>query len=232
MSTELPSSPVRGRPRCFNLEEALDRSLLLFWEKGFKNTSLDEIAEAVGVKKPSLYAAFGDKEMLFRKVLQRYSGKLSEPVQALDRYDDIREAINAFIELGIAAGCGNGHPRGCLLASAFADSTLLPPNLAKEIKGLINQADEAVAQRLKKAVRDGQLPSDFDVKGAAKFLITLMHGVALRLRAGESHADLQRVKNVALRCLAGQTEIKSHAKQTSPRRPILLRRPRPQRRKG
>ena len=201
MSTKIPSSPVRGRPRCFDLEEALDRSLLLFWEKGFQNTSLDEIAEAVGVKKPSLYAAFGDKEMLFRKVLQRYSSKLSEPVQVLDRYSNIREAIDAFIELGIAGGCSQGHPRGCLLASAFADSTLLPPNLAKEIKALVNQADQAVAQRLKKAVRDGQLPVDFDVKGTAKFLITLMHGVALRLRAGESRAELRRTKNAALRCL-------------------------------
>lgn len=202
MSTEKQSSPARGRPRCFNLEEALDRSLLLFWEKGFQNTSIDEIAEAVGVKKPSLYAAFGDKEMLFRKVLQRYSCKLSEPVQALNRYDDVREAINAFIELGIAAGCSNGHPRGCLLASAFADSTLLPPNLAKEIKVLVDQADQAVAQRLKKAVRDRQLPADFDVKGTAKFLITLMHGVALRIRAGANRADLQRIKKAALCCLA------------------------------
>jgi AcrR family transcriptional regulator len=201
MSTEIPSSPVRGRPRCFDLEEALDRSLLLFWEKGFQNTSLDEIAEAVGVKKPSLYAAFGDKEMLFRKVLQRYSSKLSEPIQALERSADIREAIDAFIELGIAGGCSHGHPRGCLLASAFADSTLLPPNLAKEIKALVGQADQAVAQRLKKAVLDGQLPADFDVKGTAKFLITLMHGVALRVRAGESRADLRRTKNAALRCL-------------------------------
>ena len=201
MSTEISSSPVRGRPRCFDLEEALDRSLLLFWEKGFKNTSLDEIAEAVGVKKPSLYAAFGDKEMLFRKVLQRYSGNLSEPIQALDRYDDVREAIDAFIELGIAGGCSKGHPRGCLLASAFADSTLLPPNLAKEIKALVNQADQAVAQRLKRAVYAGQLPADFDVKGTAKFLITLMHGIALRLRAGESRAALRRTKKTALRCL-------------------------------
>jgi AcrR family transcriptional regulator len=201
MSTEISSSPARGRPRCFDLEEALDRSLVLFWEKGFQNTSLDEIAEAVGVKKPSLYAAFGDKEMLFRKVLQRYSSKLSEPIQALQRYADIREAIDAFIELGIAGGCSQGHPRGCLLASAFADSTLLPPNLAKEIKALVNQADQAVAQRLKGAVRDGQLPADFDVKGTAKFLITLMHGVALRVRAGESRADLRRTKNAALRCL-------------------------------
>jgi AcrR family transcriptional regulator len=201
MSTESKAPQARGRPRCFDLDEALDRSLLLFWQKGFQNTSLDEIAEAVGVKKPSLYAAFGDKEMLFRKVLQRYSGKLSGPVQALDRYDDIRAAINAFIELGIAAGCGHGEPRGCLLASAFADSTLLPPNLVKEIKALVSQAEQAVAQRLKKAVRDGQLPADFDVKGTAKFLITLMHGVALRIRAGEGRGDLQKVKKAALRCL-------------------------------
>jgi AcrR family transcriptional regulator len=201
MSTESPSSPVRGRPRCFNLEEALDRSLLLFCEKGFQNTSLDEIAEAVGVKKPSLYAAFGDKEMLFRKVLQRYSAKLSEPVQALDRYADIRDAIDAFIDLGIGGGCSQGHPRGCLLASAFANSTLLPPNLAKEVTVLINQADQVLGQRLKKAVRDGQLPADFDTKGTAKFLITLMYGISLRIRAGASRADLRRMKRAALRCL-------------------------------
>ena len=203
MSTEIKAAQARGRPRCFDLEEALDRSLLLFWQKGFQSTSLDEIAEAVGVKKPSLYAAFGDKEMLFRKVLRRYSDKLSEPLQALDRYDDIREAISALIELGITSGCSNTHPRGCLLASAFADSTLLPPNLAKEVKALVNQADQAVAQRLKKAIRDGQLSPDFDAKGTAKFIVTLMHGIALRLRAGESRADLQRVKKAALRCLGG-----------------------------
>src|SRR5260370_42484476 len=71
MSTEIKTSPARGRPRCFDLEQALDRSMALFWEKGFQNTSLDEIAQAVGVKKPSLYAAFGYKELLFRKVIQR-----------------------------------------------------------------------------------------------------------------------------------------------------------------
>jgi TetR/AcrR family transcriptional regulator, copper-responsive repressor len=201
MSTETAACRARGRPRCFDLEDALDRSLLLFWQKGFQNTSLDEIAEAVGVKKPSLYAAFGDKEMLFRKVLQRYAGKLSEPVQALDHYDDIREAIGAFIDLGIASGCSQGRPRGCLLASAFADSTLLPPNLAKEIKALVNRADRILGRRLKKAVHNGQLPTDFDVKGTAKFLVTLMHGIALRLRAGESRAQLRSVKKAALRCL-------------------------------
>ena len=87
------------------------------------------------------------------------------------------------------------------MASAFADSSGLPTNLAKEIKALINEADQAVAQRLKKAVRDGQLPADFDAKSTAKFLITLMHGIALRIRAGESRADLRKIKKAALSCL-------------------------------
>jgi TetR/AcrR family transcriptional regulator, copper-responsive repressor len=73
--------------------------------------------------------------------------------------------------------------------------------LGKEIEALVNQADQVVAQRLKKAVRAGQLPADFDAKGTAKFLITLMHGIALRTRAGESRADLRRMKKAALRCL-------------------------------
>src|SRR5258708_21494774 len=97
MSTEIKTSPARGRPRCFDLEQALDRSMDLFWEKGFQNTSLDEIAQAVGVKKPSLYAAFGDKEMLFRKVIQRYSGKFSESIQPLDRYHAMLASVQACI---------------------------------------------------------------------------------------------------------------------------------------
>jgi AcrR family transcriptional regulator len=201
MSKEVKSFACRGRPRCFDLDEALDRSLVLFWQNGFQNTSLDEIADAVGVKKPSLYAAFGDKEMLFRQVLQRYAGKFCQPFEALRRHDDIRAAVNAFFDQGITSSSGPGTPRGCLLASAFADSGLFPASLAAEVRALVSKADYAIAQRLKRAVECGQLPSDFDVKGTAKFLNCLMHGIALRARAGEKSANLQGVKRVALRCL-------------------------------
>jgi TetR/AcrR family transcriptional regulator, copper-responsive repressor len=192
----------RGRPRCFDLEKALDHAMLLFWQKGFRETSLDEIAQTIGVKKPSLYAAFGDKEMLFRKVVQRYSQKFSQPeIRALQDHDDIREALDAFFDRGIAFAFGQETPRGCLLATAFADSALLPPQLAWEIKAIVRKADRLIAQRLAKAVQAGQLPADFDIKNSAKFLNSLMHGLALRARAGERKSDLQRVKEMALRCI-------------------------------
>lgn len=176
--------------------------MMLFWQKGFRETSVDEIAQAVGVKKPSLYAAFGDKEMLFRKVIQRYSAQFSQPeMRTLQDHDDIRAALNSFFDKGIANASANGMPRGCLLATAFADCAFLPPQLGLEIKAIVRRADRVVAQRLTKAVRSGQLPSDFDVQSTAKFLNSVMHALVLRARAGETNANLRRAKQVALRCL-------------------------------
>ena len=175
--------------------------MMLFWQKGFRETSLDEIARAVGVKKPSLYAAFGGKEMLFRKVIERYSKKFGQPeMDALQDNDDIHLALNAFFERGIAYVSG-GRAKGCLLAAAFADCARLPAPLAMEVKALIRQSDHVMAQRLAQAVRCGQLPPDFDVKSTAKFLMSVMHALTLRARAGESNTILRSVKRAALRCL-------------------------------
>src|SRR5580658_6972995 len=65
-------TPPLGRPRAFDTEEALDRAMLVFWRKGYLGTSLSDLTNAMGIKRPSLYAAFGNKKSLFRKVLDRY----------------------------------------------------------------------------------------------------------------------------------------------------------------
>jgi AcrR family transcriptional regulator len=177
--------------------------MMLFWEKGFQETSLDQVAQAVGVKKPSLYCAFGDKETLFQKVVQRYNAKFGQPaMRVLEDHQHVHEALNAFFNRGIAYACGNGTPRGCLLATAFSDSQHLPPKLAAEIKALINQTDRVIARRLEKAVRSGQLPAGFDAKGTAKYLNTVMHGLTMRARAGESEASLRNVIRIALSFVA------------------------------
>src|SRR5436309_1319981 len=64
---------LKGRPRTFNIDEALDRALQVFWRKGYEGTSLSDLTRAMGINRPSLYAAFGDKQALFRKVLDRYA---------------------------------------------------------------------------------------------------------------------------------------------------------------
>jgi AcrR family transcriptional regulator len=176
--------------------------MTLFWQNGFRETSIDEIARAVGVKKPSLYAAFGDKGMLFRKVIERYKEKFSQPeMRALQDHDDIKQALNAFFDRGIAYASGKRTPKGCLLATAFADCALLPAPLAAEVKALVRESDRVMAQRLEQAVRCGQLPPDFDVKSTAIFLMSVMQALALRARAGETNANLHSVKRAALRCL-------------------------------
>ena len=73
-TTEAPTTEARvGRPRAFDVDEALDRAVLLFWSQGFEGTSLDDLTEAMGISRPSLYRAFGNKEQLFYKALERYT---------------------------------------------------------------------------------------------------------------------------------------------------------------
>src|SRR5580658_9387337 len=71
MERNKPSKRI-GRPRSFDINRALDRALVVFWRKGYEGTSVSDLTKAVGVNRPSLYAAFGDKETLFRKALDRY----------------------------------------------------------------------------------------------------------------------------------------------------------------
>src|SRR5262245_59406118 len=66
------SAVQRGRPREFDTDQALDRALEVFWRKGYEGASISELTEAMGINRPSLYAAFGNKEELFRKALDRY----------------------------------------------------------------------------------------------------------------------------------------------------------------
>jgi AcrR family transcriptional regulator len=71
MKAKSPSKPA-GRPRSFDTGNALDRAVDVFWRKGYEGASLSDLTRAMGINRPSLYAAFGDKEQLFRKVLDRY----------------------------------------------------------------------------------------------------------------------------------------------------------------
>src|SRR5579864_7728429 len=109
-------SPKRmGRPRSFDIDRALDRALLVFWRKGYEGASLSDLTKAVGVNRPSLYAAFGDKEELFRKALDRYLKGPAAYTQEALRESTARAIVERML-LGAAdlktAGSKNG---GCLM---------------------------------------------------------------------------------------------------------------------
>src|SRR5215470_10428762 len=108
----------RGRPRSFDLDEALDSALHLFWQKGYEGASLSDLTGAMGINRPSLYAAFGNKESLFRKVLDRYANGPADYVRhALDQ--PTARAVAEALLYGAADRLANSaHPRGCLMVGS------------------------------------------------------------------------------------------------------------------
>src|SRR4051812_12955618 len=105
----------RGRPREFNVEEALDAALLVFWRHGYEGASVAALASAMGINGPSLYAAFGDKESLFAKALDRYLQKPASYLPKALQEPDARRAVEQLFRGAIDMVMNPAHPNGCLL---------------------------------------------------------------------------------------------------------------------
>ena len=104
-----------GRPRAFDMDQALDQALHVFWEKGYEGTSIADLTEAMGINPPSLYAAFGNKETLFKKALDRYEAWRDEILEEAFAAPTAREAVTRLL-LGTAERLSDKcKPRGCLM---------------------------------------------------------------------------------------------------------------------
>jgi AcrR family transcriptional regulator len=190
---------VRGRPRAFDAEEALERALRVFWRKGYEGTSLDDLTGAMGINRPSLYAAFGNKEMLFRKVLDRYA-------QGTAIY--LREALDETTARAVAERLLRGAadlltdpklPRGCLMvqgALCCGDST---EPIRKELVSRRAIGEAAIRRRFERAKSDGDLPPDADPASLARYVTTVTHGMSVQAASGATRHELRRVAAMALR---------------------------------
>jgi AcrR family transcriptional regulator len=188
-----------GRPRAFDKDEALDRALDVFWRKGYEGATLCDLTSAMGINPPSLYAAFGNKEGLFR--------------QALDRYSEIRtaywlEALKAPTARGVAEALLRGsakfltdscHPRGCLAVQGALASGTDAECIRGELANRRATSQARIRDRLKRAKKEGDLPADADPAALARYLATVIEGMAVQAAGGASRKELERVAETALR---------------------------------
>lgn len=114
----------RGRPRAFDREHALTQAMLVFWERGYEGASLTELTEAMGIKPPSLYAAFGDKEALFREAIEHYKSAYGQhTTRALTEEPTARAAVEALLRNNACTYVEPGHPKGCMVVLAATNCT-------------------------------------------------------------------------------------------------------------
>jgi AcrR family transcriptional regulator len=189
----------RGRPRSFDIDRALGRALEVFWRKGYEATSISDLTHAIGINPPSLYAAFGSKEELFRQALDRYDAQLAPFWGEAMGASTAHEAIERLLKGSADRMSGGETPPGCL----FVQGALCGGEECEQVKDELAARRDAgfrkVLARLKQARRDGDLPRDLDPVAIARFVITVLHGMAVQAAGGASRTELRRVAETALK---------------------------------
>jgi AcrR family transcriptional regulator len=192
-----------GRPREFDTEQALDRAMELFWRKGYEGTSLFDLTETLGVTRPSLYAAFGNKEALFRTVLKRYEERVVTYRPRALEAPTARKVARALLQGAADLFGDRSKPAGCLgVQGALACGAEAEP-IRRELMANRIAGERAVRQRLKRAKAEGDLPADSDPAALARYLSGVVYGMAVLSAGGATHRELRQVAEIALRAWPG-----------------------------
>lgn len=190
-----------GRPREFDPDKALDQAMAVFWKKGYEGASLPDLTRAMGINRPSLYAAFGNKESLFRKAMDRYMGGPAAHVAEALAAPTAREVAARLLHGGIDIVADGKGPGGCFMvqsALACGDSA---EALRKEVADRRAAGEAAVRARLERAHKEGDLSKEVDAATLARYLMAVTYGMAVLAAGGATRDDLTVVADMALRAI-------------------------------
>jgi AcrR family transcriptional regulator len=191
----------RGRPRSFDPEVALERATEVFWRHGFQGASLAELTEATGLSKPSLYAAFGDKESLYLHCLKRYADRaIALQTAWLEQEPDARKAVEGFLRASAQLQTDPKLPGGCFIVNGTADcgAPATPPAVEAALRSGAAGSEQRLRQRLQRAEQAGELPEGVDAKQLAALFSAVLTGMAMMAKSGQPHAKLLEVVDAAM----------------------------------
>lgn len=196
----------RGRPRAYNPQAALQRATDRFWNSGYSNTSLDDICAATGMNRPSLYAAFGDKQTLYLKALERYwQLSVDALLEALaDGGATLNEALMRAYDGQLSIYfSGDDVSRGCFAIGTATTEAVEYPAIRSALAEGLRALDTAFEARLRTARASGQLKADADPAALAVLASATLHTIAIRARAGVPRDDLREIARKAVKVICG-----------------------------
>lgn len=187
-----------GRTRQFDVDEALDRALEVFWARGYEGATLPELTGAMGINRPSLYAAFGNKEQLFRKALDRYiTGPMAFFADALHK--PTGRAVAESIFSGFIRMQRDGDKaRGCLVVSGALACGEEGETVRRDLAQMRQAVVGMLRERFARAVQDGDLPPGTDYATLARYIATVLGGLAVQAASGTTEKELRLVAALAM----------------------------------
>lgn len=187
-----------GRPRTFDVVEALEAALGVFWRKGYEGTSYADLVAATGVERPALYSAFGNKDALFLRALERYATHYGKYVWDALNLKTSREVAASILAGAVELATRFPDRTGCFgINGALAGSDESEPSRRALIKWRA-EGEAALRERLERAKAEGDLPADADCSALAAYILTVAHGMAVQAKAGFPKEMLTAVARQAL----------------------------------
>lgn len=188
----------KGRPRAFDTDKALETALRLFWSHGYEGTSVAMLADAMGIKVPSLYAAFGNKEALFMKAVERY-GELNGAMY----HDAFRKTTSAGMARAVLEGevelvTRTNAPDGCLVILGAVITSPESENIRRFMCDLRAMAQGWMRDKFDEFRQSGDLPDDADPAALACYIMTLNAGLAVQAKSGATRDMLMNVVDAAM----------------------------------
>ena len=189
----------RGRPRSFDKDAALARAMEVFWAKGYEGASMADLTAAMGIASPSLYAAFGSKEELFRQALTLYgSTEGGEIWDAVQNAPTARQAIEAYLMETARVFTRSGKPPGCMIVLSALHATETCETVRQELIRLRAQTVDDLAAILQRGIAAGEIARGVDVKAVASYYVTVQQGMSIQARDGANRKTLQAIARAAL----------------------------------
>jgi len=194
----------KGRPREFDVDDALAAALRVFWSRGYEAASLSELTEAMGITKPSLYAAFGNKEALFRKALDLYETEKLAYMHTALAAPTARGVAEKLLRGALANFCTANEPKGCLGVISSVACGPEAESIKADIVARRASSERAMIERFARARDEGDLPAHVDPAGLTRWLTAILQGMSVQASAGASPAELEQLITTSLQVFPGR----------------------------
>jgi TetR/AcrR family transcriptional regulator, transcriptional repressor for nem operon len=196
------ASPSRGRPREFDIDAALDKSVRVFRERGYHATSIADLTQAMGLASGSVYKAFKDKRAVFLAAFDREGKTRREKLRRLlstakSGRDRLRIALNFYAE----SSHGMEGKRGCLIVGTAAELATFDGEVAQRVTAALRQSEMLVVDLIRQGQADGSIPAAIDSRVTARLMLCLLQGMRVIGKTGRSRKEMMAVADAAMKLL-------------------------------
>jgi len=204
MESVVPCCVPKGRPREFDVNEALTAALRVFWRRGYEGASMAELTAEMGIAKPSLYAAFGNKEELFKKALDLYEREKLAYISEALKEPTSRQMAERLLVGALEMQTSTCDPKGCLGVISAVACGPEASSIREDVIERQKSGRQALIDRLGEYKREGDLPADIEPEALARYMTAVLQGLSVQAGAGSSKAELRTLVDMTMRTWPGR----------------------------